>query len=277
MTQLEASGGQELEEPQWRAWSEVAGAVVDGLLTAVVVTVCVGDGGRRFVQALVPGPAWLPVEVWLGASLWALLAALLALTRLSSRAGDPALTAAGGRAPAPPAHGLEWVGRSAMLLLMAVTLAPTLACALGLTAPVWAVCLFAPLSVCGAAWAMGGAAPGRRWRRAALVSACQLQLVLLLGTCWPLRLTVWLAQAPLTALAERVAAGQAPTGPEWAGPFRIARTELRSGTVFLITVPDPAGYGGLARHEWSSSNAPFPFNVSTVDPVGEGWVLVFED
>ncbi len=106
----------------------------------------------------------------------------------------------------------------------------------------------------GAAWATTAT---RGEARSECSPLWALPLVLTVGilpltmrlTPWPLRLA-FLASAPaLDSMADRVAAGQGVTSPEWAGLFRVVGSEVEpsNGNVGLITIPDPSGRSGFVR------------------------------
>lgn len=118
------------------------------------------------------------------------------------------------------------------------------------------VCLLAfPLVFsAGAAWATTATRREARSHRSPfwawpLVVALSILPLTMLLTFWPLRLA-FLASAPaLDGLADRVAAGQGVTRPEWAGLFRVvgSAVEPSNGNVGLIIDPDPSGRSGFVR------------------------------
>jgi hypothetical protein len=106
----------------------------------------------------------------------------------------------------------------------------------------------------GAAWAALAAqekvaprrSPAAPWFT---VIALTLMPLITLITCWPFRLGFLIARPALGRLADQVAAGQAPTFPQWVGPFRIAGARLDSttGNVGLWIDPNSSGPLGFVR------------------------------
>ena len=153
------------------------------------------------------------------------------------------------------------------------------------------VCLLAfPLVFsAGAAWATTATRPEARSHRSPiwawpLVVALGILPLTMLLTFWPLRLA-FLASAPaLDGLADRVAAGQGVTSPEWAGLFRVvgSAVEPSNGNVGLIIDPDPSGCAGFVRVGASPglpvgrSGGPF-YNLNLDMRLGDRWRYVCED
>jgi hypothetical protein len=153
------------------------------------------------------------------------------------------------------------------------------------------VCLLAfPLVFsAGAAWATTATRRGARSHRSPfwawpLVFALGILPLTMLLTFWPLRLA-FLASAPaLDGLADRVAAGQRVTNPEWAGLFHVvgSAVEPSNGNVGLIIVPDPSGRSGFVRVGASPglpvgrSGGPF-YSLNLDIRLGDRWRYVCED
>jgi hypothetical protein len=141
----------------------------------------------------------------------------------------------------------------------------------------------------GAAWATATTRRAARSQRSPfwawpLVIALGFLPVTMLLTHWPLRLA-FLASAPaLDGLADRIAAGQGITSPEWAGLFRVvgSAVEPSNGNVGLIIDPDPSGRSGFVRVVASPglpvgrSGGPF-YNLNLDMRLGDRWRYVCED
>jgi hypothetical protein len=141
----------------------------------------------------------------------------------------------------------------------------------------------------GAAWATAVTRRAARPHRSPFL-AWPLVLVLailpltMLLTHWPLRLA-FLASAPaLDSLADRVAAGQGITSPEWAGLFRVvgSAVEPSNGNVGLIILPEPSGRSGFVRVGASRglpvgrSGGPF-YDLNVDMRLADRWRYVCED
>jgi hypothetical protein len=106
----------------------------------------------------------------------------------------------------------------------------------------------------GAAWAGAATRPTARPRRSpwlawpSVIVAAFLPLSMLL-TRWPFHLAFLASRPAMDRLADRVAAGQSVTNPEWAGLFRVVGSAVdpASGNVGLIIHPDPSGHSGFVR------------------------------
>ncbi len=95
---------------------------------------------------------------------------------------------------------------------------------------------------------------------------------------WPLRLAFLVSRPALESLADRVAAGQAPTFPTRAGLFRIAGSAIdpATGNVALITDPNPNHPSGFVRYQLGTPHRPFdsPFMGMSLSPA---WAFEVED
>jgi hypothetical protein len=106
----------------------------------------------------------------------------------------------------------------------------------------------------GVAWA-SAATRKEAWSRRSPLLAWPVVLVLALSPpsmlvgFWPLRLAFLVSRPALEHLADRVAAGQGVTGPEWAGMFRVVGSAVdpSTGNIGLIVDPDPSGRSGFLR------------------------------
>ena len=69
-------------------------------------------------------------------------------------------------------------------------------------------------------------------------------------TFWPLRAAFLVSKPSLESLADRVAAGQTPAFPTWAGVYRIvgSRSDPTNGWVALIFDPNPSGKSVFVRY-----------------------------
>jgi hypothetical protein len=70
-------------------------------------------------------------------------------------------------------------------------------------------------------------------------------------TVWPFRVRFLAARSALERVADQVAAGQAVSFPQSAGPFRLAASRLDAETegVALLIDANPGGPGGFVRHK----------------------------
>jgi hypothetical protein len=68
---------------------------------------------------------------------------------------------------------------------------------------------------------------------------------------WPFYVKFLTAKPALERLADQIAAGQAVSFPQSAGPFRLAasRVDSQSGGIALLTDPNPGGPSGFVRHK----------------------------
>jgi hypothetical protein len=132
----------------------------------------------------------------------------------------------------------------------------------------------------GAAWAIAATRRTARpryspfWVWPLVLTAALLPLSMLI-TSWPFRLAFLVSRPALENVADRVAAGQAVTGPEWAGLFRVvgSAVDSASGNVGLITDQDPAGRSGFVR---GRTGGPF-FNLNIYLPLCDEWTYQCED
>jgi hypothetical protein len=106
----------------------------------------------------------------------------------------------------------------------------------------------------GAAWAATATRRDARPRRSPLwawplVLVPSLMPLTMMLTPWPLTLAFLASRPALERLADRVAAGEAISRPEWAGLFRVAGLDIEpaNGNVGLITDPNPSGRAGFVR------------------------------
>ena len=113
---------------------------------------------------------------------------------------------------------------------------------------------FPMITATGGAWASAATRRIARSRRAPLLAwplvlAAALAPLSILLTPWPLHLAFLASRPALDRLADRVAAGQGITSPEWAGLFRVVGSAVdpSSGNVGLIIDPDPSGHSGFVR------------------------------
>ncbi len=81
------------------------------------------------------------------------------------------------------------------------------------------------------------------------VLALTLMPLVTAGTALPFQLRFLLARPALERLADRVAAGQAVTNPQWAGTYWIAGSAVdpASGNVGLMIDTNPSGPSGFVR------------------------------
>jgi hypothetical protein len=110
----------------------------------------------------------------------------------------------------------------------------------------------------GVAWASAAtwrtARPRRSpWLAWPLVLVVALLPLSMLVTFWPFRLAFLASRPAMDRLADRVGAGHAVTGPEWAGLFRVVSSVVdpSTGDVGLVVAPDPSGRCGFVRVELS--------------------------
>jgi len=143
-----------------------------------------------------------------------------------------------------------------------------------------------PIMVCaGVTWAVKTTHRNASPRRSALVA---WPLVLGLGFApltmllshWPLRLAFQLSRPAMERLADRVAAGQSLTAPEWAGMFYVVDSAVdpASGNVGLIL--DPSVRSGFVRVGPGISPeqnlGPF-YNLNVNEHLGGRWSYQNED
>ncbi len=122
--------------------------------------------------------------------------------------------------------------------------------------------------------------PSRAWLS---VLALTLMPLVTAGTAWPFQLRFLMARPALERLAVRVAAGQAITAPQWAGPYLIAGSAVdpASGNVGLMIDTDPSGPSGFVRNRGPRSGPyscfrPFRGDWYHVSLIG-GWCYHEED
>ncbi len=141
----------------------------------------------------------------------------------------------------------------------------------------------------GAAWATAATRRGAMPHRSSFLAwpfvivLALLPLTMLL-THWPFHLAFLVSRPALDRLADRVAAGQAVTSPQWAGLFRVvgSAVEPSDGSVGLIIDPDPSGRSGFVRVGAGSgltaghSSAPF-HNLNFDLPLRDRWWYECED
>ena len=102
-------------------------------------------------------------------------------------------------------------------------------------------------------------------------------------TAWPFQVRFLMAMPALERLADRVAAGQAVTYPQWAGPIQIAGSAVdpASGNVGLMIDTNPNGPSGFIRCRGPQSDSygchrPFRGDWYHLSLVG-GWCYHEED
>jgi hypothetical protein len=113
---------------------------------------------------------------------------------------------------------------------------------------------FPTITGTGVAWASAATRRNARPRRSVLLAwpsvlaLAFLPLTMLL-TSWPLRLAFLASRPAMDRLADRVAAGEAVTSPEWVGLFRVVASAVdpSTGNVGLVTNADPSGRSGFVR------------------------------
>jgi hypothetical protein len=101
----------------------------------------------------------------------------------------------------------------------------------------------------------------------------------MLFTSWPFRLAFAVSRPALDGLADQVAGGAPVIVPKWAGAFRIVGSAVdpATGTVLLITDPNPGGRVGFARlHALTAGSSPF-YNLAYDRRLTEKWTYVEED
>jgi hypothetical protein len=141
----------------------------------------------------------------------------------------------------------------------------------------------------GIAWATAATRREARSQRSPfwawpLVIASGILPLTMVFTLWPLRLAFLAFTPALDGLADRVAAGQGVTSPEWAGLFRVVGTavEPSNGNVGLIIDPDQSGRSGFVRVgacpglPASGSGGPF-YNLNLDMRLSDRWRYVCED
>jgi hypothetical protein len=141
----------------------------------------------------------------------------------------------------------------------------------------------------GIAWATAATRRAARSQRSPfwawpLVIASGILPLTMVFTLWPLRLAFLASTPALDGLADRVAAGQGVTSPEWACLFRVVGSAVESsnGNVGLIIDPDPSGRSGFVRVGASpglpawGSGGPF-YNLNLDMRLGDRWRYQRED
>jgi hypothetical protein len=126
---------------------------------------------------------------------------------------------------------------------------------LSLLCMVWLVLILPTLASFGIAWARlitrrDGDRRNTSFRAWLSVFALTLMPVVTAGTAWPFQLRFLMARPALERLADRVAAGQAMSNPQWAGPYWIAGSAVdpASGYVGLMIDTNPNGPSGFVRN-----------------------------
>jgi hypothetical protein len=138
---------------------------------------------------------------------------------------------------------------------------------------VWLFILLPSIAGFGATWAVlvtrGGVAPHPS-RQSAWVWVIALAVMpgVTAWTVWPFRLEFLTARSALERFADRIAAGQAISYPQWASPFRLvaSRVDSETGGVALLIDPNPGGPSGFVRHKGSHTG---PYNCSR--PIRGDW------
>src|SRR5262245_12721005 len=141
----------------------------------------------------------------------------------------------------------------------------------------------------GIAWATAATRREARSQRSPfwawpLVIASGILPLTMVFTLWPLRLAFLASTPALDGVADRVAAGQGVTRPEWAGLFRVvgSAVEPSNGNVGLIIDPDQSGRSGFVRVGASpglpvwGSGGPF-YNLNLDMRLSDRWRYVCED
>jgi hypothetical protein len=101
----------------------------------------------------------------------------------------------------------------------------------------------------------------------------------MLFTIWPFRLAFAASRPALDKLADQVARGEPVNTSRWAGAFRIVGSVVdpATGTIGLITDPNPGGRAGFARqHAQAAGSSPF-YNLNYDVQLTEKWRYVEED
>lgn len=157
---------------------------------------------------------------------------------------------------------------------------------LGSVLLVWLVFIMPATAVFGVGWIMLATRKGVLSR--GVLPAAWLMVIALtvmplatVWTLWPLRLAFLTVRPALERLADQVATGQAAGFPQWAGPFRVARSAVDpvSGNVGLMIDPNPNGPTGLVRVRPgipSNRIGPFGWDDLLVD-LGWDWEYREED
>jgi hypothetical protein len=124
----------------------------------------------------------------------------------------------------------------------------------------WFVLVLPTLAGFGIAWARlatRGDGDRRHTPTRAWLSVIVLTLMPLVtaGTAWPFQLRFLMAKPALERLADRAAAGQVLTTPQWAGPYLIAGSAVdpTSGNVGLMIDTNPNGPSGFVRSRGTQS------------------------
>jgi hypothetical protein len=107
-----------------------------------------------------------------------------------------------------------------------------------------------------------------------------LPLTMLLNG-WPLRLAFLVSRPDFDRLADRVAGGETPSLPTWAGVFRVVGSAVdpATGNVGLITNADRSGRSGFVRIRPGAGGrrrGPF-YNLNLDLALGAGWWYECED
>ena len=127
----------------------------------------------------------------------------------------------------------------------------------------------------GPCWRRGGAEvprPSRQWAWMWVIALAVMPGVTA-WTVWPFRLEFLAARSALERVADQIAAGQAVSFPQSAGPFRLAasRVDPQTGGVALLIDPNPNGPGGFVRHKVSLTG---PYNChARSEGIGGTWDL----
>jgi hypothetical protein len=152
----------------------------------------------------------------------------------------------------------------------------------------WLFILLPSIAGFGAAWAIlatRGEGVTRRSNQLTwmLVIALAVMPGVTAWTVWPFRLEFLTARSSLERVADRIAAGQAISYPQWAGPFRLlgSRVDSETGGVALLTDLNPGGPSGFVRHKGSRTEPYRCFGPIRGDRwhvgLGDGWCYHEED
>ncbi|WP_435007699.1 hypothetical protein P12x_004964 [Tundrisphaera lichenicola] len=139
----------------------------------------------------------------------------------------------------------------------------------------------------GSAWAVGLVAKYPKSRRPAflglgVVLALSIAPTTMVMDSWPLKLACLVSRPSMNRLADRVSRGEAIAWPVDAGLFTFVGSDINreTGSVGLITYPDPAGRSGFVRHlpETPADKRLGPFwNLNFNVSMGGGWWYQDED